>query len=389
MQSCYIYFTLVLWIGFSHAFVTNFKRSLATTVTTVRTSPNSGKIISRLYASSSSPTGEQNHINEKEKQIVETFLQRNDLMTSKLTFRNTLPEERGKGGIFAKESIHALEILARIPRSLVISTRDIPRKGLEATLLCNQISWSAELTAATLVSLFPDSNTDEKNIKDSSKVNIKKSWISNWKDGGWATNSSDLGPPNVEWGAKCLTGSLISTGSDNDKEVYAKFRFPTHPAVYRAGKGLAMLCQTDEESALNALLLRSKTYRNMRDGLFPLVNSPSERKGSMRERKCWDVADVLSKVLSRATIIDMDGEDSYAIVPIHERLGHCDERGENSKLITTTDGTEVLLVATRDIQEGEAITRDYNQAPRLDGDTSDGALRLLLQFGLPPNAWWH
>ena len=26
-------------------------------------------------------------------------------------------------------------------------------------------------------------------------------------------------------------------------------------------------------------------------------------------------------------------------------------------------------------------------APRLPGDTSEGALRLLLQFGLPPKAW--
>jgi hypothetical protein len=360
-------------------------KRMGTSTSTSMTTPSS------LYntspsSSSSSPTEEhKNHVDQtEEEQLSETILQRNGLTTSKLSFRNALPEERGKGGIFAKENIHTLEILARIPRSLIISTCDIPSKGLEASLSCQQISWSAELTAATLVSLFPDSHIES----NASTVKAKQSWITSWKDGGWATHSSDLGPPDVEWGAKCLTGSLLSTGSDNDKEVYAKFRFPTHPAVYRAGKGLAMLCQTEEEPALKVLLLRSKTYRSMRDGLFPLVESPSERQGSLRERKSWDVADILSKVLSRATVLTLDGEDSYAIVPIHERLSHCDARGENSKLITSTDGKEVLLVATRDIPEGEAITRDYNQAPRIDGDRSNGSLRLLLQFGLPPNAWW-
>jgi hypothetical protein len=61
------------------------------------------------------------------------------------------------------------------------------------------------------------------------------------------------------------------------------------------------------------------------------------------------------------------------------------DESENSKLVANDE--EVLLVATRDIQAGEAITRDYSKAPQLDGDTSDGALRLLLQFGLPPKAW--
>ena len=32
-------------------------------------------------------------------------------------------------------------------------------------------------------------------------------------------------------------------------------------------------------------------------------------------------------------------------------------------------------------------TRGYPQAPRLPGDSTQGALRLLLQFGLPPPAW--
>ena len=51
------------------------------------------------------------------------------------------------------------------------------------------------------------------------------------------------------------------------------------------------------------------------------------------------------------------------------------------------DANEVLLVATRAIGAGEELTRDYSAAPRLVGDESAGALRLLLQFGLPPAAW--
>ena len=104
-------------------------------------------------------------------------------------------------------------------------------------------------------------------------------------------------------------------------------------------------------------------------------------------------------------------------MPLHERLAHCGARGENTKLrrgkgarlremtrggLRLGENTklvgkdpvgreggdaDVLLVATRDIAEGEGLTRDYTRAPRLPGDTSDGPLRLLLQFGLPPAAW--
>ena len=83
-----------------------------------------------------------------------------------------------------------------------------------------------------------------------------------------------------------------------------------------------------------------------------------------------------------------------AIVPLHDRLAHCDARGANARLVgvdpregAVGGSGEVLLVATRQIERGEAITRDYTRAPRLPGDTSEGPLRLLMQFGLPPNAW--
>ena len=89
----------------------------------------------------------------------------------------------------------------------------------------------------------------------------------------------------------------------------------------------------------------------------------------------------------------------FAVVPLHERLAHCDARGPNAKLVgrdptaesadeaRSADEPAVLLVATRAIERGEAVTRDYEAAPRLAGDETSGALRLLLQHGLPPSAW--
>jgi hypothetical protein len=69
---------------------------------------------------------------------------------------------------------------------------------------------------------------------------------------------------------------------------------------------------------------------------------------------------------------------TVCVVPLHDRLSHCVDEAENSKLVMAANDDEVLLVATRDIQAGEAVTRDYSTAPQLDGDTSEGALRLLL-----------
>merc|ERR1712238_401394 len=95
----------------------------------------------------------------------------------------------------------------------------------------------------------------------------KKEFIRSWTDGGWATNGvPDLGPPDANFGNKHVTGSLLSTGSDNDKNIYAKFRMPCHPVLQRASLGLAMICGYDtctEEEARNVLTLRGSTYRSM------------------------------------------------------------------------------------------------------------------------------
>mmetsp|Transcript_1819 Transcript_1819/g.2182 ORF Transcript_1819/g.2182 Transcript_1819/m.2182 type:complete len:402 (-) Transcript_1819:200-1405(-) len=326
------------------------------------------------------------------------------IKTHKLTFRSPHPDERGKGGVMASESIQALEVVARIPRSLILVgggdffEYDAPR-DVEAAANAQNCTWVTELTAATLVALHPTLAELAMDKKESSGTLLsKQQWIQSWVSGGWATHGSDLGPPEAQFGQKCTTGSLLSTGSDNDANIYAKFRLPCHPAIHRAAVGLAFLTNMEdgEEECREVLARRGAVYRSMRDALLPLVLEPTERDrlASMRERRAWDVADVVSRMLSRATLLQLpniDGEElsTPAVVPLHERLAQCDERGENVKLIADDGGDtmELLLVATRDIEQGEDLTRDYTTAPRLVGDETEGALHLLLQFGLPPNAW--
>mmetsp|Transcript_46278 Transcript_46278/g.54086 ORF Transcript_46278/g.54086 Transcript_46278/m.54086 type:complete len:276 (-) Transcript_46278:62-889(-) len=269
--------------------------------------------------------------------------------------------------------------------------------AVEAAAKAQNCTWATELTAATLVDLHPtlaELATDKKEL--SSVVQSKQRWIQSWVAGGWATHGSDLAPPEAQFRSRCTTGSLLSTGSDNDANIYAKFRLPCHPAIHRAAVGLAFLTnmgEKGEEECRKALARRGAVYRSMRDALLPLVLEPTERDrlASMRERRAWDVADVVSRMLSRATLLQLPGAKGEvttpAVVPLHERLAQCDERGENVKLIADDGGMQLLLVATRDIEQGEDLTRDYTTAPRLVGDETEGALHLLLQFGLPPNAW--
>lgn len=161
----------------------------------------------------------------------------------------------------------------------------------------------------------------------------------------------------------------------------------------KASLGLSFLTKCTEEEARDALTARGFTYRSLRDALQELVLESTERtsKGTVRDKRCWDVGDTLDRVLARATTLQLEDGETTAIVPIHERLAH--SCNANSKLVAIDD--EILLVATRDIEAGECITRDYNLAPRITGNNDDSslkgeglsALQLLLQFGLPPSAW--
>ena len=284
-------------------------------------------------------------------------------------------KEPGKGGVSATERIKAMEVVARIPLDFVLR----PAK-LRSDQAMEKAGWAAELTAAALTALHhAESDTP------------MKTWIQSWQAGGWGGHPTDLGAPGIRYGVDDITGSLLATGSNNDEQIYAAFKFPTHPVVYRASLGLASLTRSSESAALAALLTRGAAYRAMRDELLTHVTSPSERsKGSMRDRRTWDVADMVDRVLSRATSLAIDGTGAATtvVVPLHERLAPCAEGdGANTKLEFERGSDEVLLVATREIAAGEAITRDYSAAPRLPEDTSDGALRDLLQFGVLPTAW--
>ena len=149
----------------------------------------------------------------------------------------------------------------------------------------------------------------------------------------------------MRWGPRDVIGNLIATGSDNDKNIYAKFRFPCHPVVHRASVGLSQLTGAAKADTLAALTLRGTTYRAMRDELIPLVTTPTERaRGSLREKRAWDVADVASRTMARATGIhleaDCSGAPSAAVVPLHERLAHCCERGENAISVSHANHTQ-------------------------------------------------
>ena len=319
-------------------------------------------------------------------------------INDKLTIRDATPDERGKGGVLVSselddnnDGIKALEVLVSIPRDyLIIASADMPPRAMEPVSNARNITWATELTAVALTSLHP--TEDEKLSSGSNKEYnpsqiIKQEWIKSWNTGGWG-NPDDLGP---DISSDCV-GTLLATGSDNDKNVFAKFRMPAHPAIFKASMGLGLLTKCTEDDAREALTARGFTYRSMRDALEPLVLKSTERasKGTVRDKRCWDVADTLDRVLSRATTFQLENNDgsttdTCAVVPIHERLGH--SLNENSKLVSI--GDEILLVATRDLEAGEQITRDYTAAPRLLNDESlkGSALHLLLQFGLPPSAW--
>ncbi|KAL7450861.1 hypothetical protein ACHAWC_002720 [Mediolabrus comicus] len=316
-------------------------------------------------------------------------------INDKIELRDPTPDERGKGGVQvvahddSSTTIKALEVLARIPRNLILASTDVSPRIIDAVSEAKNITWATGLTAVTLAALHP---TDDDEITassgDTDAQQIKKAWIQSWKSGGWGS-PIDLGPDI----AGDVVGTLITTGSDNDHNIYAKFRMPCHPAIMKASLGLSFLTKCTEEEARDALTTRGFTYRSMRDSLQELVLESTERtsKGTVRDKRCWDVGDTLDRVLARATTLQLEDGETTAIVPIHERLAH--SCNANSNLVAIDD--EILLVATRDIEAGECITRDYNLAPRITGNNDDSsltgeglsALQLLLQFGLPPSAW--
>ena len=135
-------------------------------------------------------------------------------INDKITISDPTPEQRGKGGVKTTSPAAALEVLARIPNDLIITTSvdSMPIEAIDAISNARNITWATELTAATLTALHPpvDGNM-------STAIKVKQQWISSWDRGGWGS-SQDLGSDISE----DIVGTLLATGSDNDKNVFAK-----------------------------------------------------------------------------------------------------------------------------------------------------------------------
>ena len=195
-----------------------------------------------------------------------------------------------------------------IPRALVITPCDDAIAVAEGV---EDASWATALTAAALIALHEP--------KADLGGAAKKDWISEWTHGGWATLNSDLGAPGVQWGADYVTGNLMATGSDNDKNIYAKFQFPCHPVVHRAGIGLSQLTMSEKTDALEALQRRGRAFRSMRDALIPLVQTPTLRpKGSQGRsvRGTW-------RICSRVSFLARRWSSSKTVRRQLLRLSHC------------------------------------------------------------------
>ena len=274
-------------------------------------------------------------------------------------------EEAGIGGKFAIDGdgvratadIDGLEVVATVPDALALA--------VDA-----DADWAGSLCRAA--------------IEARGAGGPRAAYVRSWTGGGWATDSGDLDARDRE------LDCLLATGSDNDFEIYKKFGLKCHPAVDRAAYRLAALagCRT-ETAARAALSARGFEFRRCREALIPLVTEPTRTEGTARRRRELEVAEVFSKALARAALVDAEGAPTVAVVPVHDALRHAPTA--NTKLVRDPRYDDAFcLVATRAVGAGEALTRDFGTAPSLGqltgggGDAEDEALRLLLHFGIRP-----
>ena len=89
------------------------------------------------------------------------------------------------------QDVAALEVLARVPRSLTLSA-------------ARRKDWPGKLTAAAIEAVEEGGDLG--------------SYVRSWRGGGWATSSDDLEARDQE-----TVDSLLATGSDNDFEIFKKF----------------------------------------------------------------------------------------------------------------------------------------------------------------------
>jgi len=266
-------------------------------------------------------------------------------------------------GAVALSPFSPMDVVATVPRELVLTTP--AGEG-----------WASRLTEQALACRTEDG---------SEEALAMRCRLASWRYAGWSTASEERISPeerarfHKDWRS---SAGLLTTGSDNDVEIYRKFGLPTHPAIDRAAIWLGMLTGVSTPTARDAIEARGFAFRACRDRLLPLVDldnlDPLEAAddallgGSARERRERVAAAVFSRVMARAAFLD-DG-NQVAVVPLHERLGHCggEDDGGNVRLVCgdprgggSSEG-DVLLVATRAIAKGEALTRDFSTVPRVE-----------------------
>ena len=159
------------------------------------------------------------------------------------------------------QDVAALEVLARVPRSLTLQA---PRRK----------DWPGKLTAAAIEAVEEGGDLG--------------AYVRSWRGGGWATSSDDLEARDKE-----TVDSLLATGSDNDFEIFKKFGMKCHPAVDRAAYRLSALCRhRNEKAARAALVERGYAWRECREALIPLVRNPTRSEGTARRRRELDAAEL-------------------------------------------------------------------------------------------------
>ncbi len=118
-----------------------------------------------------------------------------------------------------------------------------------------------------------------------------------------------------------------------------------------------------------------------------LSTAPTRTEGTARRRRELDAAELFSRALSRCARIG----DDIVVCPLYDTLRD-GAAGATATLVEDPGGDDLLVVASRALVAGDAITRDYGRAPSLgfiDGSDADPAsesevLRRLLQFGIYP-----
>ena len=273
------------------------------------------------------------------------------------------PSAEDGRGLRATSRIEELEVIATVPSALALATDRSPE-------------WTGRLVAEALRAREGDGPL--------------AAYARAWRGGGWATESADLEDRDRD------LDSLLATGSNNDFEIFKKFGLKCHPAIDRASYRLAIAAGCSKETAARAALVaRGFEFRRVREALLPLCTGAAYGATTARRRRELEVADVFSKTLARAAIVD---GDRVVVVPVHDALSP--GAPANTKLVRDPRHDDdqadapLLLVATRAIDAGEHLTRDFAAAPSVgqtsglqdgaDPDGEDERLRRLLHFGIRP-----